>query len=433
MSTPATSPTTTSPTTDAAAAAPSRPSPDGPEHTARTAHPLPRPARLRPRDALAVGVSGLRGRRLRAVLSALGIAIGVAAMVAVIGIGTSSQAQLAAQIAKLGTNLLTVGPGQSFTGKDSPLPADADAMVRRIGPVSSATATGKTKATVRRNDHVDAGITGGIAVLAARENLLDTVGGHLSSGRFLTVASSKYPTVVLGSKAAARLAVERPGGLVRLGEQWFTVTGILDPVALAPELDTAALVGWQAAAEHLGFDGHPTTVYTRTAESAVEQVRDVLAPTVNPAGPNEVKVSRPSDALAAQLAARNTFNALLLGLGAVALLVGGVGVANTMVIAVLERRQEIGLRRSLGADRAQILTQFLTEAVTLAGLGGLAGAALGGVATYGYAVAKHWPFAIPGGALAAAVAASALVGAVAGLYPASRAARLTPTEALSTG
>ncbi|WP_202512674.1 ABC transporter permease [Streptomyces sp. SID3343] len=394
---------------------------------------LPKPARLRPRDVLSVGLSGLRGRKLRAVLSALGIAIGVAAMVAVVGIGTSSQARLANQISALGTNLLSVGPGQSFSGQDAPLPADADAMVERIGPVKSATATGKIKASVRRNDRIDAGITGGIGVLAAREDLLGTVGGKMRSGRFLDAATGRYPTVVLGATAAERLAVEEPGGQVWLADQWFTVVGILDPVALVPDLDASALVGWEAASTYLGFDGRPTSVYTRTKESAVEQVRDVLARTVNPAHPNEVKVSRPSDALAAQLAAKDTFNALLLGLGAVALLVGGVGVANTMVIAVLERRQEIGLRRALGAHRGQIRTQFLTEAVTLAGLGGIAGAVLGGAATYAYTSAKDWPFEIPGGALAAAVGASAVVGAIAGLYPAGRAARLTPTEALATG
>ncbi|MGW0660008.1 ABC transporter permease [Streptodolium elevatio] len=404
-----------------------------PPPTATTAREkLPTPARLRPRDVIAVGLSGLRGRKLRAVLSALGIAIGVAAMVAVVGIGTSSEARLNEQIAKLGTNLLTVGPGTSFTGDQSPLPSDADAMVERIGPVESATATGKTRGTVRRNDRIGEGITGGIEVQAARLDLLDTIGAKLRAGRFLDPATERYPTVVLGSKAAERLGIDAPGGQVWLGGQWFTVIGLLEPVPLAPELDTSALVGWHAATEYLGFDGSPTTVYTRTAASGVESVRDVLAPTVNPKNPNEVKVSRPSDALAAQLAAKDTFNALLLGLGAVALLVGGVGVANTMVIAVLERRQEIGLRRALGAHRGQIRTQFLTEAVTLAGLGGVAGALLGGAATYGYAAVKDWPFEIPLMALAGAVAASAAVGAIAGLYPASRAARLTPTEALAT-
>jgi len=400
---------------------------------AASAEKPPTPARLRPSDVLSVGLSGLRGRRLRPVLSALGIAVGVAAMVAVVGIGTSSRARLADQIAKLGTNLLIVAPGQTFGGTDSPLPEDADAMVERIGPVRSATATGSVHATVRRTDRVDPQITGGIEVLAARRDLLGTVGGTLLAGRFLDAAVDRYPTVVLGATAADRLGVDGSGGQVWLGGQWFTVIGILEPVPLVGSLDTAALVGWDAARTYLGFDGHPTAVYTRVDDKAVEQVWGVLAPTVNPESPNEVKVSRPSDALAAQLAADDTFNGLLLGLGAVALLVGGVGVANTMVIAVLERRQEIGLRRSLGAHRGHIRTQFLTEAVTLSGLGGVAGALTGGVATFGYTVARDWPFAIPLGALAGAVAASAAVGAIAGLYPAERAARLTPTEALATG
>ena len=154
--------------------------------------------------------------------------------------------------------------------------------------------------------------------------------------------------MVLGATAARRLG-RVPA--VYLDGRWFTVIGTLEPVPLATELDSSVLVGWAAASAYLGFDGHPTTVYTRSVDAQVEAVRAVLAPTANPEHPNEVKVDRPSPALAARRATTATFTALLLGLGAVALLVGGIGVANTMVISVLERRAEIGLRRSLGATR----------------------------------------------------------------------------------
>jgi putative ABC transport system permease protein len=239
--------------------------------------------------------------------------------------------------------------------------------------------------------------------------------------------------VVLGSAAADRLGVARAGAEVRvwLGGRWFTVVGVLAPVPLAPELDTSALIGWPVAQQLLGFDGYPTTIYTRARDDAVEHVRDVLAATANPQNPEQVQVSRPSDALAARRAADDTLNALLLGLGAVALLVGGVGVANTMVISVLERRQEIGLRRSLGATRGQIRIQFLVESQLLSTLGGLGGVLLGIAVTAGYAATQNWPTVIPAWATIGGMTATLVIGALAGLYPAVRAARLAPTEALA--
>jgi putative ABC transport system permease protein len=395
--------------------------------------PLPRTARLRATDLVGVGLLGLRGRPLRAVLSALGIAIGIAAMVSVLGIGAASQAELVDKIAGLGTNLLTVGPGKNLFGQNKSLPANAVEMVERIGPVRSASATGTVNgATVRRTDRIDRRQSQGIEVDAARIDLLGTLGGKLARGSWLNAATARYPAVVLGATTARLLGVDQPGQQVFIAGQWFTVTGVLSPLELAPEIDTAALVGWDVATERLGFDGHPTRIYTRSADESVNAVRDLLARTANPEDPDAVAVSRPSDALTAQLAAKDTFGRLLLGLGAVSLLVGGVGVANTMIISVLERRQEIGLRRALGARRRQILTQFLTEAVALSTLGGLAGAAIGLTLVTVYARYQGWPAVIPASAIAGGAAASVTIGAVAGLYPALRAGRLPPTEALST-
>lgn len=394
-----------------------------------------RPARLRPRDVFRVGSAGLRTRPLRVVLSAVGIAIGIAAMIAVVGISSSSREDLERQLAALGTNLLTVGPGQNLFGEDSHLPDEAIGMIRRIGPVESATSTGRVSgAKVYRNDRIPQTHSGGIAVLATRTDLLDTVGATVASGAFLDGATARYPAVVLGATAAERLGVGAAGveQQVYLGGTWFTVVGVLHPVPLAPELDTAALVGWPVAASELGFDGHSTTVYTRAGEHAVESVRSVLARTANPAAPNEVEVSRPSDALAAQQATETALNGLLLGLGAVALLVGGVGVANTMVISVLERRAEIGLRRSLGATRGQIRVQFLAESLLLSALGGAGGVLLGVGVTASYATYQGWPSVVPLWATAGGLAATMVIGMVAGLYPAVRASRLSPTEALAT-
>jgi putative ABC transport system permease protein len=393
------------------------------------------PTRLRLPDVLRVGGTGLRTRPLRAFLSALGIAIGIAAMIGVVGISSSSRAELDRQLAALGTNLLTVAPGNTLFGESASLPTEAVAMISRIGPVTEVAATGKVPdVRVYRTDRIPTVQTGGLSAQAAQLDLLGTVGATVASGTWLNAATERYPAVVLGSATAKRLGIATAGQDVQIyvGGKWFSVIGILDPVALAPELDSAALVGWPAAESYLDFDGHPTTVYTRSRDSAVEAVRGVLAPTANPEAPNEVEVSRPSDALQARQATNRAFTGLLLGLGAVALLVGGVGVANTMVISVLERRPEIGLRRSLGATRGQIRTQFLAESLLLSALGGAGGVVLGIAVTTLYAATQTWPTVVPAWAMAGGIAATVLIGGIAGLYPAIRAARLAPTEALAT-
>ncbi|WP_308167474.1 ABC transporter permease [Catellatospora tritici] len=393
----------------------------------------PRPARLRTTDLLLVGVSGLRTRPLRVVLSALGIAIGIAAMLAVLGISASSRADLDRALDRLGTNLLTVTPGEGvLSGQPAALPAEAVPMIRRIGPVTSADAVGLLPdVRVYRNDRIPVQQSGAIAVLAADLGLLDTVGGGVAVGGWLNPATARFPVTVLGATAAQRLGVTEPGAQVWLGGQWFTVAGVLEPVPLARELDSAALVGTAVAADRLGYDEHPTTVYCRTDPDRVLAVRDVLAATANPADPLSARVSRPSDALAAKQATDRTLTALLLGLGAVALLVGGVGVANTMIISVLERRGEIGLRRALGATRRAVAAQFLVESLLLSGLGGGTGVLLGAAITAAYAATQGWLVALPVTALAGALGVTVLVGMVAGLFPAVRAARLAPTTALA--
>ncbi|MEV4250073.1 ABC transporter permease [Streptosporangium canum] len=379
-------------------------------------------------DILRAGASGLRARPARVVLSALGIAIGIATMVAVVGLSMSSRADLMAQLDRLGTNLLTVQAGKTSTGEDIRLPKQAVAMVERVGPVLDATATGTVAATVRRSDVVPPEMTAGVPVQAARKDLFPALSAQMSAGRWLE--TDDLPVTVLGSIAAHRLGVTAPGEKILINRTWFVVTGVLAPIELVPELDRVALVGFPAAQRYLGFDGHPTMVFERSRDDAVDAVRDVLARTVSPGHPEAVKVSRPSDALAAKAATDRGLTSLMLGLGAVALLVGGVGVANTMVISVLERRAEIGLRRALGATRGAICVQFLTESLLLSALGGGAGAVLGAVATVGFAAVQGWTPVVPTWSFAGAMSSTMLVGVIAGLYPAIRASRLHPALAL---
>jgi putative ABC transport system permease protein len=384
-------------------------------------------------ETVRVALAGLASRRLRSGLTALGIAIGIAAMLSVVGISDASRSSLLSVLDRLGTNMLEVSPGQDiFSGKPARLPAEAEAMIGRIAPVQNVSSVAILGASVHRTDLSPSGETGGISVVATTPSLLSTLNGTMHLGRFLDAATEKYPTVVLGSVAAERLGIVDLDGSVRvwLGGRWYAVIGVLDPMPLNPEIDRAALVGSTAAAAYLDWDGAASTIYVRVRPDAIEAVRQVLAATANPEHPAEVQVSRPSDAIEARAAAATTFAGLLLGLGAVALLVGGLGVANSMLMAVLERRSEIGLRRAVGATRGHIARQFVTEAIVLAGIGGCLGVVAGTAVAAVYAGSQGWPAAVPALGIAAGIGGSLLTGITSGLYPALRAAALPPTDAL---
>jgi putative ABC transport system permease protein len=393
-------------------------------------------SRLRRGDAIGLGLLGLRMRRARSLLSALGIAIGIAAIVGVTGISGSSRADLLDQLDRLGTNLLTIEPGKALGGDAAVLPLPALSMIRRIPPVDVAAGVANiVGVTVRRSPLIPSYESGGIGVRATDPGLLLAVDGHVRSGMFLNAVTSAYPVVVLGSTAAAHLGIGSISGdrQAWIAGQPFLVVGVLDPVPLAPELDRAALVGWSLAASRFGFDGRPTSIYVRADQHQVVAVRAILGRTANPEHPSEVLVSRPSDALAARAAANDTFTFLLIALGLVALLVAAVGIVNVMLIAVLERRAEIGLRRALGATRSHIAAQFLGEAVLLAGIGGVAGCVAGSILTMAFAYANHWRLDLPPWLFLIGIGSALVVGTISGAYPAVRASRLPPMEALRAG
>lgn len=382
-------------------------------------------------DIARAAAGGLVANRLRAVLSALGIAIGIASMVAVLGIASSSRAELVATLDRLGTNLLSASSGTSFLGEDVELPATSTDMVERIGPVQSTSSTTSVDAAPYRNELIPTAQSGGLAVQAADPDLLEVLEATLADGRFLDEAAVEIPVTVLGSTAAERLGIDEAGVQVVIDGIRFGVVGILDPVELAPALDSAAIIPRTVAEDLFATSTSPTTLYVRTTPDQVDAVSAVLGATANPENAEAVEVSRPSDALAARDATEDTFTTLLLGLGAVALIVGGLGIANVMVIAVLERRTEIGLRRALGATRRHVSRQFLGEAVLLSGIGGLGGGLLGIAVVAVYATNSGLPVAIDTWVPLAGVGAAVLIGAIAGVYPALRAARMSPTEALN--
>ena len=401
-----------------------------PPPAAGTAPGKPRSSKLHPADLVGLGAIGLRASRVRAALTMIGIAIGIAAMVGVLVISESSRSDLLAQLDRLGTNMLRVTAGQTLFGGEAALTPEARAMIERIGPVESASAVATVDATVRRTDYIDEGRTGGISVTAADLDLLETLRAEVGLGHWLDEASSTLPTTVLGNTAARRLGLTEPGVRVWLGDRWFSVIGILAPVELASELDSSAFIGIPLAEDLFEFDGSPSTIYVRSEVEYIDDVRAVMGRTANPEDASEVEVTRPSDVLEAKAAAAVAFTDLFLGLGAVALIVGGFGIANVMLMSVMERRGEIGLRRALGATRRHIALQFVSEALALALVGGVLGVLLGAGLAVSYALSQAWMPIIPAVAVVGGIVAALAIGAVAGFYPAMRAARLSPTDAL---
>ena len=388
--------------------------------------------RLKIKDLFFVALYGVRARRGRAALTSIGIGIGIAAIVAVTGISASGRADLLATLESLGTNLIKASPQAGFFGTQEKLPDGVVGMVERIGPVEEVTSTTQTDLIVRRSDFISEFEGGGISTIVTSPELLQVVGGNLIEGRFIQDGLSNIPVTVLGSVTASRLGIntlENPTKIL-IGNEWFGVVGILDELKIHPDLDRSVFIGYGVAKTLFDIDKEPTTIYVRANPTYIEDVVEVIAPSMNPENPDQVQVSRPSDALEAQEAADAAFTNLLLGLGSVALLVGGVAIANVMVMSVLERRMEIGVRRSIGATRREIRYQFLLESIVLSGIGGLVGVVLGTGVTLGYTNYTDIVFSIPVSQVLGAILLALLIGAISGVYPAIKASKIQPAEAV---
>lgn len=371
---------------------------------------------------------------MRTALSALGVAVGIAALTAITGIAASNQAQLLSELDALGANMIVVQPGTGADSKPVPLPETAPGMIARIRGVQQVGTLEKLPdgTGVYRSDLIPESQGNGLTASAANPGFLSSVEGSMAKGRWLTEGDRSLPVVVLGASAAARMGITETGVRVWIGEQWYTVVGIVRSAGLAEELDQTVFVGDRWAADHVSADGRNpiASVYVRMADGKTgEKVRDAIARAANPTSPY-VQVAGLGDLAGARATADDALSGLGVGLAAIALLVGGIGIANTMVVAVLERRGEIGLRRALGARSGQIAGQFVGEAIVLGGLGGVAGTLLGAAGVVVYAAIQDQAATIPVTVLIGGPAVALVVGIAAGLYPAVSASRLSPTVAL---
>ena len=388
--------------------------------------------KLRTRDLFFVAVYGVKARKGRAALTSIGIGIGIAAIVAVSGIAASGSADLLSTLESLGTYLVKASPQAGFFGTQEELPEGVIGMVERIGPVEEVTSTTQTDLLVRRSNFISEFEGGGISTIVTSSELLNVIGGKLSEGRFITDGLSDLPVTVLGNVTAKRLGItnlSKPTKIL-IDDEWFGVIGIVEELKIHPDLDRSVFIGYGAAKKLFDINEEPTTIYLRANPTFIEDVVEVIAPSMNPENPDQVEVSRPSDALEAQQAVEASFTNLLLGLGSVALLVGGVAIANVMVMSVLERRMEIGVRRSIGATRREIRYQFLLESIVLSGIGGLVGVMLGSLITLAYTNYTNIVFSIPVWQILGAVVLALLIGAISGVYPAIKASKIQPAEAV---
>ena len=387
---------------------------------------------LRFGDVLGLSLTGLRRHPGRTMLTVLGIAFGVAAIVAVLGITASGRAALIARLDQLGTNLIRVTPRSGVFGNADGLPPESAGMLGRVGPVEGVTFTALLDVTVLRNDLLPPLETGGLSVMAAPVGLPGVLNARMSAGRFLDDGAGAVPTAVLGRVAARRLGivdVDR-ARRVYIGGEWFEVIGVLGEMTLHPDIERSVLIGEPAARDLFIEDLRPTALYVRVHPDRVTDVLEVIPATVDSENPGRVAVTRPVDALVARRQAEEAFTGLLVSLGSVALLVGGVAIANVMVMSVLERRTEIGLRRAMGAAKRHIRRQFFGEAVLLAGAGGVLGALVGAAITAAFVVSRDLTLVVPLSGLAGSILVALAVGALAGIYPAVRAARIPPAEAV---
>jgi putative ABC transport system permease protein len=390
------------------------------------------------RDLLGVAWAGLTAKVTRTVLIMLGPIVGVAAMVGAVGLTESAKGDLKAELAALGTNLITATAGGSFGQQNPTFPADAVRRVQAVPTVEAAAAISELSGVIAlpsagSADHYAAFP---VPVQAADLALPSVLEVPMQGGRWLNRAdvANHARAVVLGSGLAKEYGY-LPGEVrtIRLGETDYGVVGVLDPVKLEPKLDNAVFMTQWAAEHDFGTEGKPTKLYVRAVDGRTQETADALPTAINLGGPDEVSTEVPTDALAASAQADKTLQQTALFAGLLALAVGGLGIANVMSISVIQRSSEIGIRRALGHRRSLVAGQFLLEALFVGVLGGVAGAALGVALVYGISALAGWVVVVAYGKVPLWIGLAVGVSVAAGLYPSVKAARLEPLETLRLG
>jgi putative ABC transport system permease protein len=391
------------------------------------------------RDLVSVAIGGLLARKVRTLLLLMGPVIGVAAIVAAVGLTDSAKGDLKRKVAQLGTNLITATAASSFGSQKPKLPADAVKRAEQVDTVEKVSAVVQlTDITVSPYEKARKKYeTTPIPVLAADTRLPYVLEVPMVSGRWISRADAQLASrsVVIGSGLANEIGY-LPGEnrTIDLAGRQYGVIGILGKVELDPTLDNAAFIPFAAADDDfVKEDIKPTKLYVRSADGTEQATADTLRTAISLGGPDEVGTEIQAEAL--QLAAQSDkqLQLIVASMGLLAIIVGGIGIANVMSISVIQRSTEIGIRRALGHTRRTIAQQFLLEAMVVGFLGGILGVVVGALAILIGVWISGWVFVLQRWIPPAGIILAMVVSIVAGLYPARRAAKLEPLETLRLG
>jgi len=393
------------------------------------------------REILGVALAGLGARKVRTALIALGPMLGVASIIAAVGMSQSAKGDLRAKLQKLGTNLIVVEASDTFggaSGSQAKLPKEAVQrayrvpMVEKVAPVVELSNI-QVSPTRESQDYFS---TLPVAVRVADTNLPAVLGAKLRAGRWLDDADATTGTraAVIGSDLAKNFTyLNDEIRTIRLNGVDYAVVGVLDPVDLVPAANSSVYIPHVAAKRDFDADPEPTTMYVRVRNGTTDRAKSMLPVAIALGGDETVTTTVPSSLLQAEAQVDKTLQAVVIAMGALALVVGGVGIANVMSISVIQRSSEIGIRRAIGHTRSIIGSQFLIEAFLVGIAGGAAGALIGSIAVYVGSHVEHWTFTLEPFLLVWAGGLAVFVATVAGIYPATKAARLEPLETLRLG
>lgn len=396
------------------------------------------------RDLLSESATALTARPTRTLLTALGTILGVAALVTTIGLAKTAGNQIIIRFDELEATRVLVRPTDQERGRNniqtSVIPFDAGDRLRRLNGVAAAGTKSdvEIEGSARSVPVVDPqGLNEfQISVVAASPGLFDAVRATLASGRFFDAGHNARGdnVVVLGPGAANRLNVSRLDNspAIFIGEETFAVIGILSDVDREPDLLNAIIVTDGFAQQRLGL-GAPAEVHIETEVGAAELIGGQAPIALAPDRSDQLRVSLPPSAQAVRSSVQSDIDALFLILGGVSLLVGAIGIANVTLVSVLERTGEIGLRRALGATRGHIASQFLFESATLGALAGLLGTSLGILTIVIVSATRQWTPVLDPWLPFVAPIVGAVIGLLAGTYPAWKAGATEPVTALRSG